>query len=143
MTLHLSRPRLMTHESLVRAILGVALGLLAAASGGCTDGGGTTHAGTADAATTVSCYTDVQFVCEENPTPTATDEENLRVVCSSNSGVFAKPAACPTAGFLGKCTFTSDGTLRVRRYYPGEGVDVAYLQDFCVNTAHGVWSTTF
>ena len=129
--------------SLACAICGPGLlglvGLLAAASAGCTDKGG----GAADAATSVSCYTDVQFVCEENPTPTATDEDNLRVVCSSGIGVFSKPAACPTAGFLGKCTFTSDGTLRVRRYYPGQGVDVAYLQDFCVSTARGVWSNTF
>jgi hypothetical protein len=83
----------------------------------------------------------VQFYCEENPVAAASAEEALRVACSSGSGVFAKPAACPPAGFVGKCTFTSDATLRVRRYYTG--VDIAYNQDFCVNTAHGTWATAF
>ena len=65
MTLHLHRPNPMAHKSLARAIfgfgLGLGFGLLAAASAGCTDKGGAADAGAADAATSVSCYTDVQF----------------------------------------------------------------------------------
>jgi len=146
----------MTCTSLLSALLG--LGLLAAVAG-CSDGdkgtgadGGAPAADASSEAATgtdggkgesISCYTDVQFVCEENPTPSAADVANLMVVCSSNSGSFKSPAECPKPGFLGKCTLTSDGTLRVRRYYMGEGVDAAYQQDFCVNTAQGMWSTTF
>lgn len=154
------RPKTMTSTALY-AFLGISF-LLA----GCTDKGGTTADGgtAADGATeasatgtdaaasdasatdaskglSVSCYTDVQFVCEELPAPTANEEESLKVVCSSGSGDFQKPAKCPPAGFLGKCTFTTDKTNRVRRYYTG--AEGAYQADYCVNTAQGIWSTTF
>ena len=142
----------MTFKSLGCVLLGIGLLFTAGCSVktdpiGTADGGtdANSEASTSDAGkgTSISCYTSVQFFCEENPTPTAADEENLRVLCSSGSGVFEKPAKCPPAGFLGKCTYTTDGTLRVRRYYPGEGVDIAYNEDYCVKTALGVWSTTF
>jgi hypothetical protein len=110
------------------------LGLLAVASAGCKKPA-------AESGGSIACYSAVQHFCEENPAPTAAQEEALKVMCSSGSGAFAKPAACPTAGFVGKCTVTAGTTITVRRYYPG--VDAAYNQDFCVNTAHGVWSTAF
>jgi hypothetical protein len=87
----------------------------------------------------IACYSAVQFNCEENPTPTAESVANLSVKCSSVSGVLSRPAACPQAGFQGKCSTTSD--VPVRRWYTG--ADVAYSKDFCINTAHGTWSTTF
>ena len=129
----------MSSSSLGRALLAVAVLLLTA---GCPktskDEGPRADGG----AVTISCATD-RLNCEEHPSPTAEQEQALRVVCSSGSGAFAKPAACPKAHFHGKCTFTADNVLRIRRYYDGPGVDIAYQQDFCVNTAHGTWSTTF
>jgi hypothetical protein len=88
-----------------------------------------------------SCYSAVQFFCEELPAPNAEQENALAVMCSSGSGAFKKPAACPPAGFLGKCTMTTGKDVKIRRFYPG--AEAAYQQDFCVNTARGVWSTTF
>jgi hypothetical protein len=145
------RPSRMTCTSLAYALLGISL----LAASGCSskdktdpvvDGGGlpdsSTDAGPADAGgASVSCYTELQFNCEERPSPTAEQADALEVICSSSSGAFRTPADCPTPKFVGKCTFTTDGTLRVRRYYTG--ADAAYEQDFCVNTAKGVWSTTF
>lgn len=43
--------------------------------------------------------------------------------------------------FQGKCTIGTGKGREVKRVYTG--ADVAYEQDFCVNTAMGVWSTTF
>jgi hypothetical protein len=97
----------------------------------------TTDAG----AGSIACYSAEQFYCEENPQPTADQSANLPVSCSSVSGVFSmNPAACPPAGFLGKCTMGDVKNPTIRRYYTG--ADAAYLQDFCVNTAMGAWSTT-
>lgn len=148
------RPNPMTCNSLGCALLGIGLVLTA----GCTEkinpavDGGTSDAaseastadgGDAGKTASIACYISGQFSCEEIISPTPAEEDNLRVVCSSGSGEPKTPAACPPAGFLGKCTFTADGTTRTRRYYTGPGVDAAYQQDFCVNTAHGMWSTTF
>jgi hypothetical protein len=112
-----------------------------------------TDAGVADSASeaapadsgkgvSISCYTSVQFVCEEREAATADQAAALRVVCSSGSGDLQEPAKCPPAGFLGKCTISS-GELagQIRRYYTG--ADAVYQEDFCVNTAKGAWSTTF
>jgi hypothetical protein len=91
----------------------------------------------------IACYIDVQFRCKEFPEATSDQLANLPVECSSASGALTKdPAACPKAGFLGKCTVgTSGKDKEVRRFYTG--ADAAYEQDFCVNTAKGVWATTF
>ncbi len=129
----------------------VGLGLLAA---GCsskstpiTDGGTTLDAPSEAAVdggklSSISCYSSVQFFCEERQAPTAAQADALRVMCSSGSGELEEPSDCPPAGFLGKCTISS-GELagQIRRYYTG--ADAVYQQDFCVNTAQGVWSTTF
>ena len=107
--------------------------------------GGVADASPADASKggSVSCYTGVQFVCEERQPPSTADQaEALRVACNSGSGVLQEPAKCPPAGFLGKCTIaTGELAGQVRRYYTG--ADAAYQEDFCVNTAKGAWSTTF
>lgn len=136
----------MSPNALRSAFVGIGF-LVAVACAGCTTKSGTTADGgtVADAETTgkasISCYSDVQFYCEEIVAPTMEQEDGLKVVCSSGSAVFSKPAACPPAAFVGKCTFTADGVTKTRRYYTG--VDAAYNQDFCVNTAKGTWSTVF
>ena len=66
------------------------------------------------------------------------------VACSSGSGVPSQPAACPSTDFKGKCTRPNGPTVPgpyVERFY--QGADIVYAQDFCVNTALGMWSTTF
>jgi hypothetical protein len=98
----------------------------------------------ADAAVTsrITCYVAPQFICDDYPNPTAAQTTDVPVACSSASGDFG--SACPTAAFKGKCTRPEGPTIPgpyVERFY--EGADVAYAQDFCVNTANGVWSTTF
>ena len=97
-------------------------------AGGGDDGG----AGTA-------CYIAPQFRCHEYPQPTGDQVQNLAVECSSDSGDLGP--SCPTAGFVGSCTLGTGAGREVTRWYTG--ADAAYEQDFCVNTAHGVWSTTF
>ena len=89
----------------------------------------------------LACYVADQFLCDEYPDPTPAQESDVPVACSSRSGVLTRPPACPTAGFVGKCTIGSGRGAYVQRFYTG--ADAAYAQDFCVNTAHGVWSTTF
>ena len=89
----------------------------------------------------LSCHVAVQQVCDEYPAPSPSDDENVGVACSSRSGVLARPAACPSAGFLGKCTTGSGSGQHIQRFYTG--ADAAYSQDFCANTAHGAWSTAF
>jgi hypothetical protein len=105
---------------------------------GAKDGGTTSDTAASDASSGIACYIADQFVCEENPTPTAEQEANLRVMCSSASGVIG---TCPRPAFLGKCTVVTGKDTTIRRYYTG--ADGTYQQDFCVNTAHGVWSATF
>ncbi len=88
--------------------------------------------------------TATQFTCNEYPNPTAAQRTDVPTACSSGSGDLQEPAACPPAGFKGKCTRPDGPTVPgpyVERFY--DGADVAYAQDFCVNTASGVWSTTF
>ncbi len=88
----------------------------------------------------IACYIRDQFRCVEYPTPTSTQVTDVQAMCSSASGVPSQPAACPSADYRGKCTRpASEGY--VERFYAG--TDAAYDQDFCVNTAHGVWSTAF
>jgi hypothetical protein len=105
--------------------------------GGAADGGGGTGGGT------TTCYVATQFRCHEFQNPTQEMKDDLATECSSDSGNLA--AQCPTAGFGGKCTLpipaTTKGGPEVNRFYTGS--DLAYDQDFCVNTANGVWSTTF
>jgi hypothetical protein len=115
-----------------------------------TDGGVTSDAAVAetstatDAGASISCYLATQFTCNEYPSPTADQVTAVPTACSSGSGDFEQPAACPMTGFKGKCTRPDGPNVPgpyVERFY--DGADVAYAQDFCVNTASGVWSTTF
>ena len=85
-----------------------------------------------------SCYIDDQFICDELTDPDATGVENLAILCSSTSGDFAQPAACPEAGFEGRCTTGTGKDEQIQRFYTG--ADIAYSEDFCVNTAGGAWS---
>ena len=89
----------------------------------------------------VSCYVADQLRCEEAPAPTKAQDEARAVECSSVSGALKHPAACPTAGFEGKCTITENGATTIRRTY--KGADTAYQKSFCIDTAKGAWSTTF
>lgn len=123
----------------------IALSLLLTA-GKCDDpknttDGGATEGGGGSGSTT--CYVSTQFRCHEYDNATTDMQNNLATECSSDSGNLA--AQCPTAGFGGKCTLPippgTKGGPEVNRFYTGR--DLAYEQDFCVNTAHGVWSTTF
>ena len=108
-----------------------------------TDGGADAGSEASAAVTSrITCYVAPQFICDDYPNPTAAQTMDVPVACSSASGDFG--AACPTAAFKGKCTRPEGPTTPgpyVERFY--EGADVAYAQDFCVNTASGVWSTTF
>ena len=103
----------------------------------------TTEAGVAaDGGKPTACYVADQFLCDEYPNPTDEQVADVPVACSSRSGVPSTPPACPTAGFGGKCTTGGSAPgAHVQRFYTG--ADLPYAQDFCVNTAHGVWSTTF
>jgi hypothetical protein len=99
-------------------------------------------AATGDAgAGSIACYIAGQFRCKEYPEATNDELNNLPIECSSTSGVLTSPANCPMAGFQGKCTMGTGVGREVKRVYTG--ADLAYEQDFCVNTAMGVWSTTF
>lgn len=113
--------------------------------GGATDASSATDSSTVDAGgNSLSCYIAPQFTCDEYPNPTAAQMTDVPAACSSASGDLKQPAMCPMTGFKGKCTRTDGPTIPgpyVERFY--QGADVAYAQDFCVNTAHGVWSTTF
>jgi hypothetical protein len=112
-----------------------------------TDGGSTNDAAveaSADAGATnsITCYIAPQFICDDYPNPTPSQVMEVPVACSSASGDLQ--AKCPEAGFKGKCTRVDGPTIAgpyVERFYTG--ADLAYAQDFCVNTAHGFWSTTF
>ena len=107
---------------------------------GTTDDGASLDAADTGKGGGVACYVADQFRCEEFPTPTETQVTDVLAKCSSVSGVPSQPAACPPAGFRGKCTRPASEGM-VERFYTG--ADVAYAQDFCVNTAHGAWSTVF
>ncbi len=89
----------------------------------------------------ISCYVDVQLICYEDANPTAAQLQNLPVKCSSDSGQYATPAACPHAGYLGKCTFSAPDGTETDRFYTG--VDATYQQSFCETVALGTWSTAF
>jgi hypothetical protein len=120
-------------------LLGVMLGVVSCSSGSKPggDAGGTDSAAIAP----LACYTASMFICDEYPNPTAAQDSDVPVRCSSVSGVLSRPPACPTAGFLGKCTLGSGKGAYVQRFYTG--ADATYSQDFCVNTSLGIWSTTF
>ena len=103
-----------------------------------------TEAGAEAGASSLSCYLATQFTCDEYPNPTPAQVTDVPTACSSGSGDFEQPAKCPMTGFKGKCTRPEGPTIPgpyVERFYVG--ADLAYAQDFCVNTASGVWSTTF
>jgi hypothetical protein len=89
----------------------------------------------------VSCYSAEQMRCEEAPLPSDEQRQDIPIMCSSVSGVFTSPAACPSAGFIGKCVVGTGRGQEVRRRYTGN--DATYEADFCTNTAHGTWSTVF
>ncbi len=112
-----------------------------AAAGGDSAAGGGSDAGGDAGADSIACYVASQFLCHEYPQATADQKTNLPVECSSDSGDLTTPAACPTANFGGKCTVGTGEGRDVKRFYTGS--DLAYDQDFCVNTAMGVWSTQF
>ncbi|MFO0670770.1 MAG: hypothetical protein U0235_14250 [Polyangiaceae bacterium] len=116
------------------------------ADGGATgEAGAKTDAGDAsvDAGATIACYVGNQFRCKEIQNPSESQQTNLPIECSSVSGDYG--TSCPRDNFGGKCTVAADtgpkDSPEIRRFYTGR--DLAYEQDFCVNTAHGVWSTTF
>jgi hypothetical protein len=106
------------------------------ASASTSDAGGDAALGGA-----LACYVADQFICDEYPDPTPAQISDVPVACSSRSGVLSSPPACPSAGFVGKCTIGAGQGIYVQRFYTG--ADAAYAQDFCVNTAMGTWSTTF
>jgi hypothetical protein len=89
----------------------------------------------------ISCDVPTQNICYEDDNPTSDQLQNLPVKCSSVSGTYATPAACPQTGYVGKCTFAAPDGTETDRYYTG--TDAAYQQDFCVNVALGTWSTAF
>ena len=90
----------------------------------------------------ISCdVVSAQNICYDIAAPTADQTSNLQVKCSSVSGTYKTPGACPASGFVGKCTFAAPDGTETDRYYTG--TDVTYQQDFCVNVALGMWSTTF
>ncbi|MDB4937007.1 MAG: hypothetical protein JWP87_3979 [Labilithrix sp.] len=96
-----------------------------------------------DAGGSIACSVPQQDRCHEYPAPSDDQRAAVTVECSSVSGAISTPATCPTAGFIGKCTIAATGKdgPEVRRWYKAD--DAAYQQDFCVNTAKGVWSTVF
>ncbi len=108
-------------------------------------GGNAGGDGDAAQAVSLSCYVADMWRCDEEPLATAAQRMNAPVSCSSLSGVFHSPAACPTADFQGRCTLPPASTgmdgMQIQRFYTG--ADVTYASDYCVNTAHGTWSTTF
>jgi hypothetical protein len=133
-------------------LLAFALALPAASCGGGTnptDGGregGGVWTDLTSSAPSLSCYVPDMYLCKEEPVATPAQHDNAPTECSSLSGVFCGPADCPTAGFVGKCTYPAsdagmDG-VQIVRYYTGS--DAAYQQDFCTRSpGGGTWSTTF
>lgn len=95
----------------------------------------------AGATQSVSCYIADQHRCEEAPAPDKAQTEAREIECSSTSGKLSKPAVCPTAGFVGKCTTTANGQVSIHRWYTG--ADAAYQKASCAEPQQGVWSTTF
>jgi hypothetical protein len=89
----------------------------------------------------VSCYVAADGTCDEYPSPSPTQCADVPTACSNRGGTVAKPAACPTAGFVGKCTITPSlgGSTYVTRFYK----DAAGSESFCKSIAMGTWSTTF
>src|SRR5882672_2380289 len=78
----------------------------------------------------LSCYIADMFLCNEYPAATAAQQTDAPVACSSASGTFLSPAACPMAGYQGKCTRPPASTgmdgVQIQRFYTG--ADVAYAQ---------------
>lgn len=98
---------------------------------------------TGDAGASVACHIVDQDRCKELPSPSPEQRKMIEIECGSVSGGLTSPAKCGTAGFIGKCTIPANGAdgPEVRRWY--RAADAAYQQSFCVDTAKGVWSTTF
>jgi hypothetical protein len=63
--------------------------------------------------------------------------------CQNRGGVWAAPAACPTAMFEAKCALpaNADGSQLTSRWYTG--ADTATQQNFCTSIGQGVWSDSF
>ncbi len=97
----------------------------------------------APAGVSIACSAPNQDRCREVQLPTAEQRAAVSVECESGSGKFSSPANCPTAGFIGKCNVPAIGKdgAEIRRWYRAE--DAAYQKSFCVDSAKGVWSTTF
>ena len=93
------------------------------------------------AASSLSCYIADQHRCQEAPAPDKAQSEAREIEFSSTSGKLSKPAACPTAGFVGKCTTTANGQVSIHRWYTGADAD--YQKASCADPYRGVWSTTF
>jgi hypothetical protein len=89
----------------------------------------------------ISCNVAVQFICYDIANPTSAQLSNLPVKCSSDSGDYKTPAACPQTGYLGKCTFAAPDGTETDRFYTG--ADAAYQQSFCETVSLGTWSTAF
>lgn len=100
-------------------------------------------AASTDAGASVGCHIVEQDRCKELPSPSAEQRKIIEIECGSVSGGLTSPAKCGAAGFIGKCTLPANGSdgPEIRRWY--RAADAAYQQSFCVDTAKGVWSTTF
>lgn len=123
----------------------IGLAMLACLVGGSTlgacgndssDGGGNGCSGT------ITCYIGSLNECRQYSNVSAnwcTDEPGK---CAEAGGTYAPKAACPTAGFVGKCTFpkNTDGSVFTDRWYTG--ADVATDQTEC-QIVNGAWSTKF
>ena len=102
---------------------------------------GVAGCGASKSGDSISCYVSAQFICYEDANPTSSQLANLPVKCSSDSGDYKQPAACPQAGYLGKCTFAAPDGTETDRFYTG--ADAAYQQSYCETVALGTWSTAF
>ena len=103
--------------------------------------GGVAACSSSKSGDSISCYVASQFICYEDATPTSQQLSNLPVKCSSDSGDYEQPAACPQAGYLGKCTFAAPDGTETDRFYTG--ADATYQQSFCETVSLGTWSTAF
>lgn len=99
--------------------------------------------GTQECAQSASCAIAAEFLCDEwsNACPAYIAETEGS--CDNRGGVWASPAACPTAAFEGKCALPAspDASQLTSRWYTG--ADTATQESFCTTIGQGTWSTTF
>lgn len=111
-----------------------------AATGGATATGGS-GGGSGGAAASASCHVAADHLCDEWTGATEAYVAETAGSCASRGGVHASPAACPTDGFVGKCTLppVSGGVVLTTRHYTG--ADLSAQESFCNGIAAGTWST--